>query len=64
MRFICRTLALAVNDAVHDGDFLSKVLEHIKSISKFLNYHTKVAVKLVELQCSDFVRDRIVTLEK
>lgn len=41
-RCICPRLALAVNDAVHDGDFKSKVLEHINSIRKFVKYPPKL----------------------
>ncbi len=64
VRCCCHTLTLAVNEAVRNCNFVTTVLQRMNCISAYLNTHTKVGAKLVQLQCVDFSRDRIVTLEK
>ncbi len=53
-----------MNDAARNCNLVTTVLQRINCISAYLNTHTKVGAKLVQLQCVDFSRDRIVTLDK
>ncbi len=64
VRCFFHTLALAVNDSVRNCNFGTTVLQRINCISAYLNTHTKVGAKLVQLQCVDFSCDRTVTLDK
>ncbi len=57
-------MALAVNVAVRNCNFVTTVLQRMNCISAYLNTDTKVGAKLVQLQCVDFGRDRIATLDK
>lgn len=64
VRCISHSLSLAVNESTAVGDFLDDVLRRIDYISNYGNHRLKVGTKLVQLQCHEFGRDSIVTLDK
>lgn len=64
MGFICHTLSLAVKEACDAAPLLADILDKIKEISTFFNQHETLSAKLITIQCKEFGRDRIVTLDK
>ncbi len=62
VRCCCHTLVLAVNDAVCNCKFVTTVL--VTKFSAYLNTHTNVGANLVQIQCVDISRDRIVTVDE
>jgi len=62
VRCVCHTMALAVNDAVSECDFLTDALSQISEITKYVNYRPKISTQIAAHQCLEFSPDRIVRL--
>lgn len=64
VRWESHYLALAVNDSITLGEFLSAVTEIVSNVLSYDSYHLKIASKVIDVHGQIYSRDKIVTLDE